>query len=153
RRCDDRPHRRPGRHYQGELMSMTWSRRDVLRAVGLTTAAGAGLAACSPAEPEGGGGGAGGSSTFHGAWPYMAPPEGHFNFGGQRYAGVPTATIGDGIYRDLLIPPSALWLWAEQEWEYLIAESHTLDAAAKTVTVTIKPDLTWSDGSALTSQD
>ncbi len=134
-------------------MSMTWSRRDVLRAVGLTTVAGAGLAACSPAEPEGGGGAGGGSSTFHGAWPYMAPPEGHFNFGGQPYSGVPTATIGDGIYRDLLVPPSALWLWAEQEWEYLIAESHTLDADAKTLTVTIKPDLTWSDGSALTSQD
>lgn len=135
-------------------MSTTWSRRDVLRAVGLTTAAGAGLAACAPAEPEGGGGGDGGGVTaFHGAWPFLPPPEGHFNFAGQPYAGVPTAIIGDGLYRDLLVPPPALWLWAEEKWEYLIAESHELDAEAGTLTVKIKPDLTWSDGSALTSQD
>lgn len=136
-------------------MSTTWSRRDILKAVGLTTAAGAGMVACSPAEPEGGGGGGegGGASSFHGAWPFLPPPEGHFNFAGLPYAGVPTSIIGDGFYRDLLVPPSALWLWAEEKWEYLIAESHELDADAGTLTVKIKPDLTWSDGSALTSQD
>ncbi|WP_193103636.1 ABC transporter substrate-binding protein [Brachybacterium sp. FME24] len=134
-------------------MNTTWNRRDVLKAVGLTTVAGAGLAACAPAEPEGGGDGEGGASAFHGAWPFQAPPEGHFNFAGLPYAGVPTSIVGDGPYRDLLVPPSALWLWADQEWEYLIAESHTLDSDAKTLTVTIKSGLTWSDGSALTSQD
>lgn len=135
-------------------MSMNWSRRDLLKAVGLTSVAGAGMVACAPAEPEGGGGGeGGGASAFHGAWPYMPPPEGHFNFAAQPYAGVPTATIGDGLYRDLLIPPSALWLWADKKWEYLLAESHELDIDAGTLTLKIKPDLTWSDGSALTSQD
>ncbi|MGP4917358.1 ABC transporter substrate-binding protein [Brachybacterium tyrofermentans] len=135
-------------------MSMTWSRRDLLKTVGLTTAVGAGMVACAPAEPEGGGGaGGGGATAFHGAWPYMAPPEGHFNFAAQPYAGVPTVILGDGPYRDLLVPPSALWLWADKKWEYLIAESHELDAAGGTLTLTIKPDLTWSDGSALTSQD
>ncbi|MGP5714793.1 ABC transporter substrate-binding protein [Brachybacterium tyrofermentans] len=134
-------------------MSMTWSRRDLLKTVGLTTAVGAGMVACAPAEPEGGGGAGGGATAFHGAWPYMAPPEGHFNFAAQPYAGVPTVILGDGPYRDLLVPPSALWLWADKKWEYLIAESHELDAAGGTLTLTIKPDLTWSDGSALTSQD
>ncbi|MGO2536756.1 MAG: ABC transporter substrate-binding protein, partial [Brachybacterium tyrofermentans] len=136
-------------------MSMNWSRRDLLKAVGLTSVAGAGMVACAPAEPEGGGGGGeGGAATaFHGAWPYLAPPEGHFNFAAQPYAGVPTVILGDGPYRDLLLPPSALWLWADKKWEYLIAESHELDADAGTLTLKVKPDLTWSDGSALTSQD
>ncbi|MDN5687745.1 MAG: ABC transporter substrate-binding protein [Brachybacterium sp.] len=136
-------------------MSTSWSRRDILKAVGLTTAAGAGVAACSPATPEGGGGGGGegSASTFHGAWPFMPPPEGHFNFAGLPYAGVPTSIIGDGIYRDLLVPPSAMWLWAEKKWEYLIAESHELDTEGGTLTVKLKPGLTWSDGSDLTSQD
>ncbi|MGO2755762.1 MAG: ABC transporter substrate-binding protein, partial [Brachybacterium alimentarium] len=136
-------------------MISNWTRRDVLKAVGLTTVAGAGVAACAPAEPEGGGGsgGEGSGGDFHGAWPYMPSPEGHFNFAALPYAGVPTVILGDGPYRDLLLPPSALWLWADKEWEYLIAESHELDADAGTLTVTLKPDLTWSDGSALTSQD
>ncbi|AXK46342.1 ABC transporter substrate-binding protein [Brachybacterium saurashtrense] len=133
-------------------MSTTWSRRDVLKAVGLTTAAGAGLAACAPAEPEGGGAG-GSGGAFHGAWPYQPAPEGHFNYAAQPYAGVPTVILGDGPYRDLLLPPSALWLWAEEQWEYLIADSHELDAEGGTLTVTLKEGLTWSDGSPLTSQD
>ena len=136
-------------------MNTTWSRRSLLKAVGLTGATGAALAACAPAEPDGSGGGEGGGSggAFHGAWPYLAPPEGHFNFAAQPYAGVPTVLLGDSPYRDLLTPPSALWLWADKEWEYLIAESHELDAEAGTLTVKIKPDLVWSDGSKLTSQD
>lgn len=137
-------------------MSMNWTRRDLFKTIGLTTAVGAGMVACAPAEPDGSGGGGGeggGPSAFHGAWPYMAPPEGHFNFAAQPYAGLPTATIGDGLYRDLLIPPSALWLWSESKWEYLLAESHELDPDAGTLTVKIKSGLTWSDGSALTSQD
>ena len=135
-------------------MSMNWTRRDLLKTVGLTTAVGAGMVACAPAEPEGGGSGEGGAATaFHGAWPYMAAPEGHFNFAAQPYAGVPTVILGDGPYRDLLVPPSALWLWKDKKWEYLLAESHELDASGGTLTVKIKPDLTWSDGSALTSQD
>ncbi|MFC0672666.1 ABC transporter substrate-binding protein [Brachybacterium hainanense] len=134
----------------------TWTRRDLLRAVGLTSAAGAALVACSPAEPGGGSGSngdGGGASAFHGAWPFKPAPEGHFNFAGQPYAGVPTAIIGDGLYRDLLVPPLAMWLWEEKTWEYLLAESHELDAAAGTLTVVLKKDLVWSDGSALTSGD
>ena len=87
-------------------MNTTWSRRGLLKAVGLTGAAGAALAACAPAEPEGSGDGGGSSGgTFHGAWPYLPPPEGHFNFAAQPYAGVPTVLLADGPYRDLLTPP------------------------------------------------
>lgn len=135
-------------------MSYTWSRRDVLRAVGLTSVAGAGLAmtACAPAEPEGGaGGGAGGE--FHGAWPYKQPPEGHFNFAGIPYAAIPTVILGDGIYRNMLVPPSAFWVWADKKWEYLIADSHELDVEGKKLTVKIKSGLKWSDDQPLTSQD
>ncbi|PMC74584.1 ABC transporter substrate-binding protein [Brachybacterium sp. UMB0905] len=134
-------------------MSTTWSRRDVLKAVGLTSVAGAGMVACAPAEPDGGGGGGGAGGTFHAAWPFNQPPEGHFNVGAQPYAGLPNVVLADSPYRDLLVPPSALWLWADQTWEYLIAESHELDQDAKTLTVTLKEGLTWSDGSKLTSQD
>lgn len=137
-------------------MITSWTRRDLLKAVGLTAGAGTALVACSPADTSGdggGGGGEGGASAFHGAWPFKPAPEGHFNFAGLPYAGVPTVIMGDGFYRDLLVPPLAMWLWEEKSWEYLLAESHALDTAAGTLTVTLKKDLTWSDGSPLTSGD
>lgn len=133
------------------------NRRSLLKAVGLISVAGVGVGAvtaCAPAEPETPGGSTGGvTGEFHGAWPFKPAPEGHYNFAGVPYAAIPTVILGDGPYRDLLCPPSAFWLWEDKKWEYLIADSHTLDAAAGTLTIKIKSGLKWSDGAALTSKD
>lgn len=129
------------------------SRRTLLQATGLSTVvAGTGaLSACAPAAPntpQGPGGG-----EFHGGWPYKQPPEGNFNNAGVPFAGVPYRILTDSPYGDLICLPSGLYYWADKKWELLLAESYALDAAANTFTIKIKPDLKWSDGTALTSKD
>lgn len=127
------------------------SRRRLFQLAGVGAVGAVGvsaLAACSPAEPEGGS-----SKEFHGAWPYKKTPEGHFNNAGTPFAGVPTRVITDGPYGDLLCLPSAYYYWSDKRWEYLLAESHTSDAATKTYTVKIRSGLKWSDGKELTSAD
>lgn len=135
-------------------MTSPVTRRDLFKIVGLTAAAGVGgsaLAGCAPAEPdsppESGGG------EFHGAWPFKNRPEGNFNIAGLPYAGVPLVILFDGIYGDLINPPSAYWQWDAKQWEYVLGESHELDAASKSFTLKIKSGLKWSDGKPLTSQD
>lgn len=133
-------------------MPVPMNRRDLFKIVGLTAAAagaGATVAGCAPAEPQGGTGG----GEFHGAWPYKQPPEGHYNIGGLPYAGLPLVILFDGIYGDLINPPSAYWLWDEKKYENILAESYELDTEANTYTLKIKSGLKWSDGKDLTSED
>lgn len=135
-------------------MTAPITRRDLFKIVGLSAAAGAGgtaVAGCAPAEPTNDSSTTGGE--FHGAWPYKQPPEGNFNIAGLPYAGVPLVILYDGIYGDLMNPPSAYYLWESKEWEYILGESHQLDAAGNSFTLKIKSGLKWSDGSALTSKD
>ncbi|GIG69944.1 ABC transporter substrate-binding protein [Phytomonospora endophytica] len=129
------------------------SRRRLFQLAGVGAVGAAGvsaLAACSPAEPEGGGSGNG---EFHGAWPFKVSPEGHFNNAGTPFAGVPVRILTDGPYGDLLALPSAYYYWTEKKWEYLLAESHSSDAAANTYTVKIRSGLKWSDGTEISSAD
>ena len=135
-------------------MTAPITRRDLFKVVGLATAAGTGgaaVAGCAPADTGSEGGTGGGE--FHGAWPYKQPPEGNFNIAGLPYAGVPLVILYDGIYGDLMNPPSAYWKWEAKEWEYMLAESHELDAATNSFTLKIKTGLKWSDGADLTSKD
>jgi len=123
------------------------SRRRALQLFGMGTVGAAFLAACSPSEqaqqPV---------KEFHGAWPFQVPPKGHFNI----VVGVPDGIltgISNGPYIDLIVPPSAMYLWKEQKYEGLLAESWSLDTDAKTYTITLKSGLTWSDGKPVTSKD
>lgn len=132
------------------------SRRTLLQATGLSTvvAGTGGLAsACAPAEPNTPQGPGGGGGEFHGGWPYKQPPEGNFNNAGVPFAGIPYRILTDSPYGDLICLPSGLYYWADKKWELLLAESYALDPAANTFTIKIKPNLKWSDGSALTSKD
>ncbi|MFD0556370.1 peptide/nickel transport system substrate-binding protein [Stackebrandtia endophytica] len=128
------------------------SRRRLFQMVGIGAVgvAGAGtLASCSRADdslPEGDRG------SFHGAYPYETPPDGHYNMAGAPYAPVPRFTL-EGPYRDLIVLPSAYYYWHDKKWEYMLAESSELDAEALTFTVKIRDGLTWSDGEPLTSKD
>lgn len=128
------------------------SRRRLFQMVGIGAVGAAGvgtLSACSRADdsvPEGERG------SFHGAYPYEQPPDGHYNMSGAPFAPVPRFML-EGPYRDLIVLPSAYYYWAEKKWEYMLAESSELDAEGGTFTVNIRDGLTWSDGEPLTSKD
>ncbi|CAA9406337.1 MAG: ABC transporter, substrate-binding protein (cluster 5, nickel/peptides/opines) [uncultured Propionibacteriaceae bacterium] len=131
------------------------SRRGLLQVIGLSAAGVAGLGgfvACAPAAPNDGSAGAAGGE-FHGAWPYKQPPEGNFNNAAGPFGGVPYRILADGPYADLICLPSGFFVWADKTWDLMLAESYKLDSKANTFTVKIKPNLKWSDGSALTSKD
>ena len=96
------------------------TRRRFLRDSTLTTI-GLIAAACAPGTTpiaSGAGGGAvkkGGE--FHGGWPYVLPPAGHFN----GYA--PNGILTTGIFRHLWLTTLGMYLWADKKFEYWLAES------------------------------
>jgi peptide/nickel transport system substrate-binding protein len=111
------------------------------------------LGACMRAQPnqdDGTGGGGEGAQNpdgvFHGAYPYVMPPTGHFNF----TPGL-TQSVALGIYREFTLPAGALWDWAAQQWLYLVAESHDFDE--KQFTYKLRSGMTWSDDSPVTTKD
>jgi len=58
-----------------------------------------------------------GGSELHVAWPYQAPPQGHFNYF------IPDVILGPlpNIYGDLMMLPLAMYYWASGEWLPLLA--------------------------------
>jgi len=64
---------------------------------------------------------------FHTAWPYLAPPQGHFN----QYASDANAILigGGGIYNDLLQMSMAKYKWASATWVPWMATSWKLAGA------------------------
>ncbi|TDW94589.1 MULTISPECIES: ABC transporter substrate-binding protein [Kribbella] len=131
------------------------SRRHVLQIFGIAGVGAAGIGsvtACSPSKPNASGGDSGksGNKEFHGAYPYQLPPKGHFNL---------AAGVTDGIqasnspYFDLVYPSAGMYYWADKKWEWMMAESGTLDEATKTYTLKLRSGLTWSDGKPVTAKD
>src|SRR5919198_1192242 len=106
-------------------------------------------AACAPGTTTPGGSPGGGAvkgGEFHGAWPYDLPPKGHWNY----FASSGQIMLG-AIYLDLFIPSLATYRWADQKWEYWLAESSNL--SGNVFSVKLRPNLKWSDGTAFTSKD
>jgi peptide/nickel transport system substrate-binding protein len=119
--------------------------------VGISTlgVAGLGAAGCAPAEPGGQQTpGAKKGGEFHGAWPYLEPPEGTWN-----YSGPPNGINNGGIYDLLYLLPSGHYHWDEKTWDLYLLDSYELDEASATFTLKIKEGLKWSDDSPVTSQD
>jgi len=143
----------PGTNESGaRAVTNAVSRRHVLQLFGIAGVGIAGigsLEACSPSSPDDAGSEAKKSGEFHGAYPYQLPPKGHFNLG----AGVLDGIQQQSPYLDLIYPSAGMYYWADKKWEYLLAESNTLDEAAKTYTMKLRSGLTWSDGSPLTAKD
>src|SRR5262245_20093631 len=54
---------------------------------------------------------------FHGAWPYEVPPNGHFNL----IFGVTHGILNDGIYKEVVLAPLAMYQWAQQQWMPMLA--------------------------------
>lgn len=111
------------------------------------------LAACAPtAAPSGAPAAEGeaaapaaGGGEFHSAWPYTAPPNGHFNT-------FVTGGYNMSIYHFLLEPPLFMFMWSDQSWRPLAGESwEWVDET--TLRVKLPEGAVWSDGSAFTSKD
>lgn len=68
-----------------------------------------------------------GAREFHAAWPYLEPPQGHFN------AFVTNAIMmPPNIYGDMIWQPFALYNWGLKEWMPLMAESWSFVNSAAT---------------------
>ncbi len=123
------------------------SRRDILKAAGVGVGlASAGMVATSPLGQVAS---AAHTRDFHIAWPYEAPPTGHFNtFGSNSLAII---AIYGNIYQDLVEMPLAKYLWASGTYEPWMATSWKLTST--TFTVKLRQGTAWSDGSMFTAQD
>jgi len=114
------------------------------------------ISACAPpAPPAGNSGDAAGESAsedggegvaeFHPAWPYSPPPTGHFNTWIANGMGL-------GVYRALMEPPLFMYMWADDSWMPVAAESwEWVDET--TLSVKLVEGAVWSDGSDFTSKD
>ena len=128
------------------------SRRHVLQLFGIAGVGIAGvgsLEACSPSSPTAESSKSGGNKEFHGAYPYQLPPKGHFNLA----AGVTDGIQQQSPYLDLIYPSGGLYYWADKKWEWMMAESGTLDEANKTYTLKLRSGLKWSDDKPVTAKD
>ena len=95
-------------------------------------------AATEPAAAAGGG-------ELHTAWPYQAPPTGHFNT-------FVSDAITLGIYQTLMEPPLFMYMWADDDWLPIAGESWEWTDDT-TLRVNLVQGAVWSDGSPFTSQD
>jgi peptide/nickel transport system substrate-binding protein len=84
-------------------------------------------------------------ATYYGGWPYSVPPTGHFN----TFA---SGQMNFGIYQDLMEPPIAVLIWANNTYEGLAADSFGFDDDGN-YSVTLKTGYTWSDGSSVGADD
>ena len=103
-------------------------------------------AACAPGTtPSGGGGTAKKGGEFHAAWPWDAPPKGHYNY-------LSAGTIMTGSYlTDFFIPSLAVYRWAEGKWENWLMESAAQNG--ENYEVKLKQGVKWDDGTEFTSAD
>jgi peptide/nickel transport system substrate-binding protein len=75
-----------------------------------------------------------GTNVFHAAWPYIAPPQGHFN-----------SFVTDGIlnppniYGDMIWQPFAFYNWGSREWMPLMATSWAFIATGSAGTPSASP--------------
>lgn len=79
------------------------------------------------------------------AWPYSVPPTGHFN----SFA---SGAITLGMYQDIHLPPLATLLWAEGQYQGMVASDFGWDDDGNYF-VTVVEGITWSDGSAMSTDD
>jgi peptide/nickel transport system substrate-binding protein len=133
-----------------KTISYSPTRRRLLRDATFTSL-GLIAAACAPGTSgtttgtTTGGGTSAKGGEFHGAWPYVLPPQGHWNY----YA---TNTILSGaIYTDLFIPSLAVYNWAGNKYDYWLAESSKQNG--DNYDVKLRAGLKWDDGKPFTAKD
>jgi peptide/nickel transport system substrate-binding protein len=129
-------------------LSYSPTRRRLLRDATFTSL-GLIAAACAPGTSGTTGGTTGGTSAkggeFHGAWPYVLAPQGHWNY----YA--TNAFLSGGIYPDLYIPSLAVYNWAGNKYDFWLAES--AKQTGDNYEVKLRAGLKWDDGKPFTAKD
>jgi peptide/nickel transport system substrate-binding protein len=128
--------------YSATKYSVT--RRRFLRDATLTSL-GLVAAACAPTPGTPTGGGAAKGGEFHGGWPYVLPPQGHYNYFATN------GILFGSIYSDLFVPTLGVYLWSENKWQYWLAES--AKQTGDNYEVKLRSGLKWDDGKAFTSKD
>src|SRR3989337_3723482 len=102
-----------------QKMTYKPTRRRLLRDATLTSL-GLVAAACAPGTTGTTGttgGGAAKGGEFHGGWPFVLQPQGHWNY----YA--TNAILGGSIYMDTFLPTLGVYRWAENKWDYWLPAS------------------------------
>ncbi|TMC00786.1 MAG: hypothetical protein E6J35_12050, partial [Chloroflexi bacterium] len=82
---------------------------------------------------------------FHGGWPYVLQPQGHWNF----YA--TNAILGGSIYTDLFIPSLAVYNWASGKYDFWAGESAKQNG--DNYEVKLRSGLKCDDGKPFTAND
>jgi peptide/nickel transport system substrate-binding protein len=133
-----------------KTISYSPTRRRLLRDATFTSL-GLIAAACAPGTSgtttgtTTGGGTSAKGGEFHGAWPYVLAPQGHWNY----YA--TNAFLSGGIYPDLYIPSLAVYNWAGNKYDYWLAESSKQNG--DNYDVKLRSGLKWDDGKPFTAKD
>ena len=134
-----------------KTISYSPTRRRLLRDATFTSL-GLIAAACAPGTSgtttgttTTGGGTSAKGGEFHGAWPYVLPPQGHWNY----YA--TNAIVSGSIYTDLFIPSLAVYNWAGNKYDYWLAESSKQNG--DNYDVKLRSGLKWDDGKPFTAKD
>lgn len=86
--------------------------------------------------------------VFPGTWDYFLPPDHHFN---GFATGGPSENLGV-VYRQVVEMPFGFFLWADNSWEGLLAESWGFTDDNSAYEVTLK-EANWSDGTPVTTAD
>jgi peptide/nickel transport system substrate-binding protein len=90
-----------------------------------------------------------GAAEFHAAWPYQAPPTGHFNSFVTNGIFYPLPNI----YGDLITLPLGMYYWASDEWLPLLATEWSFLEDGENLEVTLREGVVWSDGTDFTAAD
>lgn len=133
-------------------------RKRFLSAVALAAVLALVLSACAgkPSDapsPGDGGAGQGGApaareTVLHGAWAYEVPPKSHFNVFVTGVLNFP-----GGPYANLMTSPLALYYWHDNSWEKQLATDWKVDEANRTLTVSLRQGVKWSDGTEFSARD
>lgn len=84
-----------------------------------------------------------------GTWPYRLPPDHHLN----AYAdGGPNTNLGN-VYREIVELAPAFYLWADNSYVGVLAESWGFSADGSAYELTLRSDAMWSNGDAITADD
>jgi peptide/nickel transport system substrate-binding protein len=133
-----------------KTLSYSPTRRRLLRDATFTSL-GLIAAACAPGTSGTTGGTTTGGGTsakggeFHGAWPYVLAPQGHWNY----YA--TNAILSGAIYTDLYISSLAVYNWAGNKYDFWLAESAKQNG--DNYDVKLRSGLKWDDGKPFTATD
>ncbi len=92
-----------------------------------------------------------GAAEYHCAYPYQAPPTGHFN-NFVTNAILPSGTA-PALYSELIFEPLGMYYWASGEWLPLLATEWSFLEDGETFEIKLRDGAVWSDDTPITAND